>query len=64
MTNLNETIASGGGLRAGNIVDVVAQRDEEVKEELTAAVVHLELHRPAALKGGAAADDEGQVVGP
>lgn len=43
---------------------MVAQSHEQVKEELAAAVVHLELHRAAALEGGAAADDEGEVVSP
>jgi hypothetical protein len=42
---------------------VIAQRDEEIKEELGAAGHHLHLHCAAALEGAAAADDEGEVVG-
>lgn len=42
---------------------MIAEGDEEVEEELAAAVVHLELHGAAALEGAAAADDEGEVVG-
>ena len=42
---------------------MVAEGDEEVKEELAASVVHLELHGAASLEGAAAADDEGEVVG-
>lgn len=43
---------------------MVGEGDKQVKEELGAAVEHLLLHGAAALKGGAAADDEGEVVGP
>jgi len=46
-----------------NIVDVVAHRHEQVEEELRVALLHLHLHRAAALEGLAAADDEGEVVG-
>lgn len=42
---------------------MVAEGDKEVEEELAAAVVHFQLHGAASLKGAAAADDEGQVVG-
>lgn len=49
--------------RRGNVIYMVAEGDEEVEEELAAAVVHLELHGAAALEGAAAADDEGKVVG-
>lgn len=52
-----------GAARALDVVDVVGQGDEEVEEELAAAVEHLHLHGAAALEGGAAADDESQVVG-
>lgn len=48
---------------SGDVVDMVAQGDEQVEEELGAAVQHLELHGAAALEGAAAADDEGEVVG-
>lgn len=41
---------------------MVAEGDEQVKEQLRAAVEHLQLHGAAALEGAAAADDEGQVV--
>ena len=47
-----------------DVIDVVAQGDKQVKEELAAAVEHLELHGAAALEGAAAADDEGEVVRP
>ena len=42
---------------------MVAQRNKEVEEQRRRAVPHLELHRAAALKGAAAADDEREVVG-
>lgn len=41
---------------------MVTQSDKQVKEELGAAVEHLELHGAAALEGAAAADDESEVV--
>lgn len=47
-----------------DVIDVVAQRDEEVEEQRRSTVPHLELHGAAALKGTAAADYEGEVVGP
>lgn len=50
--------------RALNVVDVVGERDEQVKEELGAAVEHFLLHGSAALESGAAANDEGEVVSP
>ena len=56
--------AARGAPRALNIVDVVGQGDEQVEEELGATVEHLLLHGSAALEGGAAADDEGEVVSP
>ena len=42
---------------------MIAERDEEVEEELRVAVEHLELHGAAALERVAAADDESQIVG-
>jgi hypothetical protein len=42
---------------------VVAEGDKQVKEELSAAVEHLELHGAAALERAPAADDEGEIVG-
>jgi hypothetical protein len=47
---------------AGDVIDVVAQGDEQIKEELRAAVVHLELQGPTALEGASASDDKSQVV--
>lgn len=41
---------------------MVAQRDKEVKEQLRATMVHLQLHGAAALEGAAAADDQGKIV--
>lgn len=55
--------APRGAPGALDLVDVVAQGDEQVEEELGSAVEHLGLHGAAALEGGAAADDEGEVVG-
>ncbi len=43
---------------------MIAQSDKQIKEELGAAVVHLELHRAAPLEGAAAADDEGEKMCP
>lgn len=43
---------------------MVAEGDEQIKEELGAAVIHLELHSTASLEGAAASDDQGEVVGP
>lgn len=42
---------------------MVAEGDKQVKEELSAAVEHLELHGAAALERAPAADDEGEIVG-
>ena len=50
-------------LRGRDVIDVVAKRNKEVKEERRASVPHLELHRAAALKGVAATDDEREVMG-
>lgn len=58
-----KSIAPRRGLRASDVVDVVAERDEQVKEQLAPAVEHLQLHGAAALEGRAAADDEREVVG-
>jgi hypothetical protein len=41
---------------------MVAQRHKEIKEELTASGVHLELHGPAPFECVSTADDESQVV--
>jgi len=46
-----------------HIINMIAQRDEEVKEQLRASGHHLHLHGAAALEGAAAADDEREVVG-
>jgi len=45
------------------IVDVVAESHEQVKEQLRVASLHLLLHRAASFEGLAAADDECEVVG-
>lgn len=58
------TVAPGGVLGAGDIVDVVAQGDKEIEKELSSAVEHLKLHGSTALKGAAAANDESEVMGP
>lgn len=42
---------------------MIAQSNKQVKEELGAAVEHLQLHGAAPLERAAAADDEGEVVG-
>lgn len=61
---LDVTVATGRSLLGtGHIVDMVAERDEQVEKQLTTAVTHLQLHRTAALERGAAANDEGQIVG-
>lgn len=49
---------------ARDVIHVVAQGNEEVEEQLRAAAEHLQLHGAAPLEGAAAADDQGQVVGP
>ena len=51
------------GAELRQVVNVVAERDEEVKEHLRAALLHLHLHRAAPLEGLAAADDEREIVG-
>lgn len=48
--------------RAGDVVNVVAESNKEVKEELAASIEHLGLHGAAALEGIAAADDESEEV--
>lgn len=42
---------------------MVTQCDEQVKEELAASVMHLELHGPAALECASASDDESEIMG-
>lgn len=54
--------APRGAPGALGLVEVAAKGDEQVEEELGAAVEHLGLHAAAVLEGGAAADDERQVV--
>lgn len=63
MTSSKESVAARRCLAVRHVVDVVAESDEQVEEKLTAAIEHLHLHGAAALEGGAAADDEGEVVG-
>ena len=46
----------------GDVIDVVAQCHEEIKEELGSAIEHFKLHGAAALESAAGADDESQVV--
>ena len=43
---------------------MVAERDEQVEEQLGAAVEHLQLHGAAALEGAATPDDESEVMCP
>jgi len=45
-----------------DVVEVIAHGYKQVEEELAAARLHLGLHGPAALKGLAAADDQGEVM--
>lgn len=46
----------------GYVINMIAQSNKEIEEELRAAVVHLQLHGAAPLEGAAAADDESEVV--
>lgn len=48
--------------RAGDVVNMVAEGDKEVEEQLAASVEHLGLHGAAALESVAAADDESKEV--
>lgn len=60
-------VVTGNGcsdLRSRDIIDVIAERDEEIEKELRAAVVHFQLHCTAPLEGAPAADDEGEIVSP
>lgn len=43
---------------------MVHHGDEQIEEERRAALLHLHLHRAAALERVAAADDEGEVMCP
>lgn len=49
---------------ARDVINMVAQGNKQVEEELSIAVEHLELHSAATLESAAAADDEGEVMGP
>lgn len=60
--SLDEPVAAWRSLRVGHVIDVIAQGDKQVEEELAATVVHLKLHRSASFECGAAANDEGEVV--
>ena len=42
---------------------MIAQRNEKIKEQLTASSLHFQLHGPAALECASAADYEGEIVG-
>lgn len=42
---------------------MIAQRNEKIKEQLTTASLHFQLHGPAALECASASDYEGEVVG-
>ena len=55
---LDEAVAARRGLSGRDVIHVVAERDEEVEEQLAAPVVHFQLHRAAALERAAGADDE------
>lgn len=55
-------IGSWSVLYRGNIINVVAKSNEKIKEELSSAIVHLELHGAAPLEGAAGADDKGEIV--
>jgi hypothetical protein len=48
----------------GDVIDVVAQGHEEIKEELGTAVEHFQLHGAAALESAARANDESEVMSP
>lgn len=61
--SLDEAVAPGRGLWVRDVVNMVAQGDEKVEEELAAAIEHLELHRTALLEGRTATDDERKIVG-
>lgn len=41
---------------------MIAQRHEEIEEELRATSLHLHLHRAASLESAPRADDESEVV--
>lgn len=53
----------GMHLRGRDVIDMVAKRNEKVKEERCASVPHLELHCSATLEGITASDDEREIVG-
>lgn len=42
---------------------MVAESNKEIKEELRATIVHLELHRSAPLKGAARTNDQSKIMG-
>jgi hypothetical protein len=47
---------------AGNVIHMVAQRHKEIKEQLAASGMHLQLHSSASLEGVPTADYKGQVM--
>jgi len=63
MTRVEAERDKAEDLRNGcNIIDMIAQCNEEVEEELGPAGMHLHLHGSAAFECAAAADYESEVV--
>jgi len=48
---------------ASHIINVIAQRDEQVEEQLRTTCHHFHLHGATALESSSAADNECEVVG-
>jgi hypothetical protein len=47
---------------ARNIIDVITQRDEQIKKQLTPTGHHLHLHRATSLERASTADDESEIM--
>ena len=49
---------------SGDVIDMVTERDEQIEEKLSSAVVHFKLHCSTALECAAAPDNEGKIMCP
>jgi hypothetical protein len=45
-----------------NVVNMITQCNEQIKEQLRSSSLHFQLHGAAALEGAAGADYEGEIV--
>ena len=52
----------GDLLCRGDVINVVAKSNKQIKEKLRSSIKHLELHRAASLEGAPGSNDQGKIV--